>query len=73
MDAVILKSGRRIPYLYDLTYDGIVAHVSKDNLTDAEREEFTSRLRSERDVVRIVWRKDARYCDECMASPCAQT
>ena len=56
MDFITLKDGRKISYLYDLTYDGIVAHVAKSNLTDAEREEFSSRLRSERDVVRIVWR-----------------
>lgn len=58
MDAVMLNSGRIIPYTYDLTYDGIIAtaHVLKEKpITTEEKHEFKSKLQSERDLVALYW------------------
>lgn len=66
MDTITLKNNRIIPYTYDLTRDGIIARAGYRELNSEEKQEFTNIIRSERDVVRIIW--DAPVCYHCETS-----
>lgn len=52
MEDIVLKSRKRVNYSYGLVRDGMLVEVEM-GLTPEEKKEFSSKLRAERDVVRI--------------------
>lgn len=50
-----MKDGTKVKFYSWLVPDGIIVQAEKSDLTDAQMDAFDSEIRSERDVVKLIF------------------